>query len=64
MSIKQLFCKHIYAMKEDKYLYTTIKYFGGVPGGYPIRKKSTYAIYWECIKCGKQKIDEQIRSEE
>ena len=63
MGIKQLFCKHIYAISEEKYLYTTFRYFGGV-SELPIGKRLNYAIYWECVKCGKQKISEQMRPEE
>lgn len=56
--LKRLFCKHIWELKEKRYLYTTETIMFGVP----YKTKQHYVETNVCVLCGKKKIEETTLS--
>ena len=67
MKIKQMFCDHIWKKDSEELLnsklFTNIGwvYFAQGCDKRFAKRESLYAIYYRCIKCDKEKIEEEIR---
>ena len=68
MCLKQFFCDCIWNRKNEKFLYSErvrkVNFVSLVPGheykSY-VEEEHHYVITYKCIKCDKEKIEEQIR---
>lgn len=60
MNFKQIFCKHIWKIENQEYLKST-----EIPicigSMVDIEIYDCYAVYYNCVKCGKQKVKELKR---
>jgi len=63
MKIRQLFCKHIWKIDKQEFLYSTVNYNSfvyDIIGSRAYRSAyNYYAIYYVCVKCDKPKILEE-----
>lgn len=56
--LKRLFCNHIFKIVNEEGLSIHAKYFQGYEIGTP---REEVALYKQCIKCGKERIERCFR---
>ncbi len=54
MSLKQIFCEHIWKLEKEEYNYSTYR----VVLNFLTQKYEHYIQYYKCVKCDKEKIEE------
>ena len=61
MKIKQLFCKHIWALEKEEFSYSLVykHLYMMTSNGVKHKKENVYILYFKCVKCDRKKIQEQ-----